>query len=192
MFIHANAKQSSTLGSLLIYSPWNISKQDLVSGTSPNSTWTSDAFRQRHGENCLALLQNKLLPHLLRYFRCCSRSFWCLRNRWPKHAAKPNQSEVVPPFLHACCVTFTTGLQTAFPRTSHHLNTFFIILHNLHRKKWTSRQPGALRIMRCFDPDFSATITSLKWIENANPPFSSWSRTQFPPVWLMFLSMELW
>ena len=84
-------------------------------GTSPNSTWTSDAFRQRHGENCLALLQNKLLPHLLRYFRCCSRSFWCLRNRWPKHAAKPNQSEVVPPFLHACCVTFTTGLQTAFP-----------------------------------------------------------------------------
>ena len=130
MFIHANAKQSSTLGSLLIYSPWNISKQDLVSGTSPNSTWTSDAFRQRHGENCLALLQNKLLPHLLRYFRCCSRSFWCLRNRWPKHAAKPNQSEVVPPFLHACCVTFTTGLQTAFPELpiiSIHSSSFFII-----------------------------------------------------------------
>ena len=148
----------------MIYSPWNISnilKQDLGSGTSPNSTWTSDAFWQRHGENCLALLQNTLLRHLFRYFRCSSRSFWCLRNRWPTHAA----------FFHACCVTFTAGLQTTFPEPI--ISTY----SSLNQVNKQEEQVGNLEL---WEPCAASTLTSAP----LSPAWNGLSK-QIPPFFLM-------
>ena len=102
-----------------------------------------------------------MLRHLFLYFRCSSRSFWCLRNRWPKHAA----------FFHACCITFTAGLQTTFPEP-------IISTHSsLNQVNKQEEQVGNLEL---WEPCAASTLTSA-------PLSPAWNglRKQIPPFFLM-------